>query len=148
MPPRPAPPELAEFLAPFDDNVTAIAHRLRNVVLTSMPNAHEFVWDATNAISLVYSPTTRWQDGVCHIAVYTGHVNLGFNRGATLEDPGQRLQGTGTSIRHVGFRTADDTAAPWIAGYLAAAMAQVQMARGDGDAGTTIRRSAGAKRRP
>jgi hypothetical protein len=34
----------------------------------------------------VYTPTTRWQDGVCHIAAYSTHANLGFNDGAALDD--------------------------------------------------------------
>ena len=67
---RRVPPELTEFLAPFSDDIQAIALSLRKRVLAVMPEAHEFVWDATNAVSLVYAPSTRWQDGVVHIATY------------------------------------------------------------------------------
>ena len=77
--PRAAPAELIHFLAPFSDEVHELALGLRARVLTVMPKAHEFVWDATNAVSLAYTPTTRWQDSVVHIASYAKWVNLGFN---------------------------------------------------------------------
>jgi len=58
---RPVPPELLEFLEPFPDDVAGIGLALRTRVLGSMPCAHEIVWDATNAVSLVYAPSARWQ---------------------------------------------------------------------------------------
>jgi hypothetical protein len=33
--------------------------------------------------------------------VYPRHVNIGFNGGVRLPDPGKLLAGTGTAIRHV-----------------------------------------------
>jgi hypothetical protein len=68
--PRAAPAELIDFLAPFSGEVQELALGLRARVLTVMPTAHEFVWDATNAVSLAYTPTTRWQESVVHIASY------------------------------------------------------------------------------
>lgn len=145
---RPAPPELLELLAPFPDGVAEIALALRGRVLISMPNAHETVWDATNALSLVYAPTTRWQDGVVHIATYAKHANLGFNDGASLDDPAGVLRGTGSRIRHVTFRSLDDVAGPWVDGYVRAALAQAGLDRNMGDGGETVRASSGPKRRP
>src|SRR6185503_1986161 len=120
---RPVPPELLEFLEPFPDDVAEIGLALRTRVLGSMPCAHEIVWDATNAVSLVYAPSARWQDGVVHIATYTKHVNLGFNDGASLDDPSGLLRGTGSRIRHVTCRSVDDVAAAWVDDYLHAALA-------------------------
>lgn len=145
---RPAPPELVEFLAPFGDDVHEIVHRLRARVFAVMPGAHEIVWDATNAVSLVYAPSTRWQDGVCHIAVYSKHANLGFNDGASLADPLGVLAGTGSRIRHVTFRTAGEADAPWVEDYLRAALADANHVSDMGDGGTTVRVSDGPKRRP
>jgi hypothetical protein len=145
---RPEPPELAEFLEPFDDDVVEIARRLRVRLIAEMPAAREFVWDATNAVSLVYTPTARWQDGICHIAVYTRHANLGFNDGAALPDPLGLLVGSGARIRHVTIRSVDEATAPWIADYVRAAMADAGMTAEMGDGGTTVRRSACPKRRP
>jgi hypothetical protein len=105
---RPVPAELIDFLAPFSDEVHELALGLRARVLTVMPNAHEFVWDATNAVSLAYTPATQWQDSVVHIASYTKWVNLGFNEGASLDDPLGILVGTGAHIRHVRFGAVGD----------------------------------------
>lgn len=145
---RAVPPELIEFLAPFSDDVQDIALGLRGRVLAVMPEAHEFVWDATNAVSLVYTPSTNWQDGVVHIASYAKRVNLGFNDGSSLADPLGILTGTGSRIRHVSFHAVADVDAEWVDEYLAAALVQAGLERGMGDGGTTIRVSKGPKRRP
>ena len=69
---RRVPPELTEFLAPFSDDIQAIALALRKRVLAVMPDAHEFVWDATNAVSLVYAPG----DSAYPLASGTGEPRL------------------------------------------------------------------------
>jgi hypothetical protein len=120
--PRAAPAELIDFLAPFSDEVHELALGLRARVLTVVPNAHEFVWDATNAVSLAYTSTTRWQDSVVHIASYAKWVNLGFNEGASLDDPLGILVGTGAHIRHVRFSAIRDLDAVWLDDYLRAAL--------------------------
>lgn len=145
---RAAPAELVDFLAPFSAEVHELALGLRERVLAVMPNAHEFVWDATNAVSLAYTPTTRWQDSVVHIASYTRWVNLGFNDGASLEDPLGILSGTGSRIRHVSFRATGDLEASWLEDYLRAAIDNAGYSADMGDGGTTVRVSAGPKRRP
>jgi hypothetical protein len=145
---RRQPSELDEFLRPFPDEVRDIALGLRGAVFQVMPNAHEVLWDATNAVSLVFTPTTRWQDGVVHVAVYAKHVNLGFNQGAALPDPRRILQGTGARIRHVTVRSVDEVGAAWVGEYVRAAMAYAGVLPSAGDGGTTVRSSAGRKRRP
>lgn len=145
---RPPPPELLAFLAPYADAVVELALALRARVLESLPNMHEVVWDATNAVTVGYSPTTRWQDGLCHTPVYSRHVNLGFNDGAGLPDPLGILAGTGARVRHVKMRTVEDVAAAWVPEYLSAAARQAGVGTDAGDTGLTVRRSAGPKRRP
>ncbi len=148
---RKPPPELDGFLSPFDEALGETVLRLRDRVLSVMPNAHEVVWDAVNAVSIAFTPTTRWQDGICHIATYSKHANLGFNEGASHPDPMSILQGTGNHIRHVTFRTPDDASpakAPWIEDYLRTAMKAAGMKLDEGDRGTTIRIMQGTKRRP
>jgi hypothetical protein len=146
--PRAVPAELVDFLAPFSDEVHELALGLRARVLTVMPNAHEFVWDATNAVSLAYTPTTRWQDSVVHITSYAKWVNLGFNEGASLDDPLGILVGTGAHIRHVRFGAIGDLEAAWLDDYLCAALDNAGCRAEVGDGGTTVRVSAGPKRRP
>jgi hypothetical protein len=85
---------------------------------------------------------------VIHIATYGTRVILGFNDGATLDDPLGILTGTGNRIRHVTFRTIADVDADWVDDYLAAALDQAELTPSMGDRGTTIRVAEGAKRRP
>ena len=58
------------------------------------------------------------RDGVFHIAVYSQHVNLGFNDGATLDDPKAILQGSGNQIRHIKIKTPEDIKRPEIRAYI------------------------------
>jgi hypothetical protein len=145
---RPVPADLVSFLAPLRSEIQDLALGLRARVVAVVPAAHEIVWDATNAVSLVYAPSDRWQDGVVHIAAYSKRVNLGFNDGATLTDPLGVLTGTGRRIRHVSFRSSSDVGAAWIEEYVAAALAQAGLDAHMGDGGTTVRVSNGPKRRP
>ena len=57
-------------------------------------------------------------DGVFHIAVYTKHVNLGFNDGARLPDPLGILKGAGKRIRHITIKTSEDVARPELRRYI------------------------------
>ena len=141
-------PELVEFLAPYHAGVVELVVGLRERVLEVMPNAHEFVWDATNAVALAYAPATRWQDAVCHIACYSKDINLGFNQGASLQDPPGILRGTGSQVRHVAFRQADELDGDWITPYLHPALAHAGLTTTMGDGGMTVRVSNGPKRRP
>jgi hypothetical protein len=68
--------------------------------------------------------------------------------GASLEDPPGILVGTGSSVRHVRFGAVGDLVAPWLDGYLCAAMETAGCRPDMGDDGTTVRVSAGPKRGP
>lgn len=147
---RSVPTELREFLAPFPDNVAETALALRARVLAVVPRAHEIVWDATNAVSIGHGASEQWtKDAITHIAVYAGHVNLGFNQGAGLTDPRGVLEGTGSRVRHARFRGPDEVeAADWIDEYVDEALHAAGQNRSLGDSRTTIRTSKGPKRRP
>jgi hypothetical protein len=134
---RPPDPRLLGFLAVYDRNIAELALALREMVLESAPEAIESIYDAYSAVSIGFSFTGRLKDGFCHIATYTHHVNLGFNRGASLPDPEKILEGTGKMIRHIKIAREGDLAAPFLPRYLQAAIAQV--------AGPTEKASRGAK---
>lgn len=101
-------PELLEFLSAYDDRIVALALTVRRFVLTETPRATETIYDAYNAVAMGYSFTGRLKESFCHVAVYSKHVNLGFNRGVDLDDPRGILQGAGKQIRHVTIREASD----------------------------------------
>lgn len=45
---------------------------------------------------------------VCYLHTKKSPVNLGFEQGARMSDPQGLLQGTGKSMRHIKFTSADD----------------------------------------
>src|ERR687884_241193 len=94
----PVPAALKKFLKPYDREVRDLALSLRALVLAEMAPCYENIYDAYSAVAIGYGASDRLSDGIFHIAVYTKHVNLGFNDGATLHDPKGILQGSGSRI--------------------------------------------------
>jgi uncharacterized protein DUF1801 len=119
MMPRYSPPAaLVKFLRPYDRAIQQLALSLRLLVLEEMAPCYENIYDAYSAVAIGYGPSDRLQDGVFHIAVYANHVNLGFNHGATLDDPLGILKGTGKRIRHLTLKIPADLARPEIRAYV------------------------------
>ena len=115
---HPPPPALIKFLKPYDRAIQDLALKLRSLVLEEMAPCYENIYDAYNAVAIGYGSSDRLQDGIFHIAVYPKHVNLGFNHGATLDDPLEILNGTGKRIRHITIKTSADLAKPEIRDYV------------------------------
>src|ERR1041385_5180667 len=97
----PPPAALKKFLKPYDREVRDLALGLRALVLEEMAPCYENIYDAYSAVAIGYGASDRLSDGILHIAVYTTGANLGFNDGATLDDPKDILEGTGNRIRHI-----------------------------------------------
>ena len=114
----PPPEALIKFLKPYDRAIQKLALSLRSLVLEEMAPCFENIYDAYSAVAIGYGSSDRLQDGVLHIAVYTNHVNLGFNEGATLDDPLGILEGAGKRIRHITVKTPADIARPEIRSYV------------------------------
>jgi uncharacterized protein DUF1801 len=112
------PASLIKFLKPYDRSIQKLALSLRSLVLEEMAPCHENIYDAYSAVAIGYGPTDLLSDGVFHIAVYTKHVNLGFNDGAMLPDPLGILKGAGKQIRHIPIKTPEDLARPEIRSYI------------------------------
>jgi hypothetical protein len=91
--------EHADVDAYIADQPESLADRLRElraIIREEAPDAVESIkWGHPN-----------WEiDGnVCYVSAFTEHVNLGFFRGADLEDPNGLLEGTGKKLRHVKVR--------------------------------------------
>jgi len=118
MNPYPPPSALKKFLKPYDPDIRALALQLRALVLEEMAPCYENIYDAYSAVAIGYGTSDRLRDGIFHIAVYSKHVNLGFNDGATLDDPKGILQGNGNQIRHISIKTIADLKRPEIRAYI------------------------------
>ena len=112
------PAALQKFLKPYDPEIRDLALQLRALVLEEMAPCYENIYDAYSAVAIGYGSSERLSDGILHIAVYSKHVNLGFNDGATLDDPKGILQGSGSRIRHITIKTPDDLNSPNIRAYV------------------------------
>ncbi|HYX29458.1 MAG TPA: DUF1801 domain-containing protein [Pyrinomonadaceae bacterium] len=114
----PPPAALRRFLRAYDREVQQLALKVRALLLEEMAPCYENIYDAYSAVAIGYGTSDRLSDGIFHIAVYSRHVNLGFNDGATLPDPKRILEGNGARIRHITFKTESDLARPGIRAYI------------------------------
>lgn len=147
---RRPPPELREFLSAFGPAVSRLFPATRRVVLEAAPEAGELIYDAYNAVTAAYSFSGRLAEAFCHVAAYSTHVNLGFNRGAELRDPARLLVGTGTGTRHLRIAAADDLRSPALQALVRAAVAQGRglVTERPSRGMSRIRPTTGPKRRP
>lgn len=112
------PRDLVKFLQPYDRDIRDLALQLRALVLEEMAPCYENIYDAYSAVAIGYGASERLSDGVLHIAVYSKHVNLGFNDGARLPDPKGIFEGKGNRIRHITIRSSAELQRPDIRSYI------------------------------
>ncbi len=85
------------YVKKLPPSTRAVVEALRRLIVAIAPHAHEDLkWG---------QPWYAGNKGVCYIAAFKDHVNLGFARGAELPDPAARLEGTGKGMRHVKIRS-------------------------------------------
>ncbi len=120
---RPSP-ELRKFLAPYDPAIARLFLAARAAVLEAAPDASELVYDAYNAVAEAFTFSERLKEAFCHVAAYPKHVNLGFNRGASLPDPERWLAGSGARIRHVRVTAVEDLTRAAVRALIRAAVAE------------------------
>ena len=148
---RGVPKELEQFPLGLPAEIAKLFLAARRVVLKAAPDANELVYDAYNAVSAAYSFSERLKEAFLHVAAYSGHVNLGFNRGAELPDPSQVLLGSGARIRHIRLENPADLKSAAVGALVAAAVAQgFELADGAGRAKATsvVHPTTSSKRRP
>jgi hypothetical protein len=118
---RPPGDELLSMLAQYDLKVGELGLALRDLVLQEAPSANEILYQSY-AVSMIYSFTERWTQGFCYISVYKRHVNLGFHRGAELNDPKELLVGDGKIMRHLKIESPDDLKQPYLRKFIRASI--------------------------
>lgn len=146
-------PELLKFLDVYDPQVVSLTLALRDLVFEEAPDANEVVYDGEYTVAMHFTPTARYQDAFCLIAVFTNHVNLQLNRGAELPDPKKKLMGTGRLMRHIKVEDWDDLNQPHVREFLRAALKHADYKRAVKQGGeemnrTIVQKFEGAKRRP
>jgi hypothetical protein len=99
--------QLKKFIQPYDERVQKLTIELRSFITELVPEANELIWDNYNAVAMAYSKSNKLKDAFCHLAVYSNHVNFGFNRGAELLKNEIVLEGKGKLIRHLSIKNLD-----------------------------------------
>lgn len=79
---------------PLVEIVNAILYKLKTGV-------NELIYDNYNTVAIAFSKSEKLKDAFCHIAVYSKHINFGFNRGSELSKSNVKLEGKGKLIRHI-----------------------------------------------
>lgn len=100
-------PDFEKFLQLKPQECIDLYTDVRNYVLELYPEVNELLYH-THALTSVFSISEKLSDAFCMIPIYTNHLNLGFNKGAILDDPNGLLVGTGKLIRHIPIKTASD----------------------------------------
>jgi len=93
--------DLSRFLIPFPENVRAIALQLRDFVWDLYPGANELIYDNYNALAVGFGLSEKAGSVFCSFAVFSKHVNFGFNRGTEIDDPQKLLLGNGSLYRYI-----------------------------------------------
>lgn len=104
---RPIHPDFQFFLDFKYKSVIDLFLDLRTYILQLYPDGNELLYH-THALTTVFSLSDKLSDAYCMLPIYTNHVNLGFNKGALLNDPNKLLTGTGKLIRHMDVKTPGD----------------------------------------
>jgi hypothetical protein len=109
-------PQVAEYIEKLDSPRRDICEAVPELIFEEIPEViEEYKWSRP-----VYSTEAG---AICYIQAVKAHVNLGFNRGAELDDPKGLLEGTGKDMRHIKLRSLDDVDCEQLAAYLHNAVA-------------------------
>lgn len=126
---RPPDPQYRKLLKPYGPVIEKLALAARKLILEEAPEASEFVYEVYT-IADHFSFTERPSDAFIFTTTYARWVNLGFNFGASLPDPGGLLQGEGKAMRHVRIAKAADLEAAGVRELIRCAIAVAEQPEG------------------
>jgi hypothetical protein len=124
-----------------------LALAARKLILQEAPEASEFVYEVYT-IADHFTFTGRPSDAFAFTTTHANWVNLGFNFGSLLRDPGGLLRGEGKWIRHLRIARAADLDAPGVRELVRAAIAQAERPEGKPGKPVTVVRMAQSARKP
>lgn len=118
---RPIHPDFQRLLDFKSQEVSDLFCDARDYLLELFPDCNELIYH-THALTSVFSISDKLSDAFCMLPIYTNHVNLGFNKGALLNDPNGLLTGTGNLIRHIDIHSPADYRNPEVTILIKAAI--------------------------
>ena len=142
------PPEYLQFIACYSPVLQDLHRAARQRLLTMLPPVVEIIYDATQAVSTGFCFTEKTSDHFIHVPMYGKGINLGFNHGAKLHDPENRLIGEGSQVRHLKLRSLDLLDDVYVLDLIEQSMAIAPKSEGLTTPKTIIKVMNGPKRRP
>jgi hypothetical protein len=140
--------QLVVFMSRYTPAVQSVAKKTLAKLRKRVPGASELVYDNYNALAVGFAPTDRTSDAVFSIALYPRWVSLFFLGGAKLRDPARILKGTGSRVRHIVLRSADDLDAPEVVALIEQAKERSATPFPSNTRGRIIVKSVSANQRP
>lgn len=102
-----SPPSPEQFLASYPEPLQKLAHALRQVVKTALPEVQEAVYPGWKLIGYRV-PNGKKSSYVGFVAPQEGRVVLGFEHGHLMADPADLLVSGGQQVRIIPFRPGDE----------------------------------------
>lgn len=115
-----------EWLAVFGsapDALRAVGQSLHEQVLQQQPQSVVVAYPGYHSVSYGFGRKKN-AEAYLYLMAQKDRCNLGFYRGAALDDPGNLLEGTGKDMRHVKVRDQFAAENPMIADLIVAAIAE------------------------
>ncbi|UWZ83773.1 DUF1801 domain-containing protein [Occallatibacter riparius] len=140
--------QLASFIAKYTPEIAALALEIRARMRAKYPSALELVYDNYNALAIGYAPGEKTSEAIFSIALYPRWVSLFFLQAKGLPDPDRILKGSGTVVKHVVLRTADDLEHPSVRALMQEAVQGAKVPFAADGAHRLIIKSVSEKQRP
>jgi hypothetical protein len=118
-----------DTVAKANPQAQRLARALRKLITGIYPNVVEVPWTRQQIIGYGVGPKKRTEH-FCYVAPYGTHVNLGFNFGVELPDPGHLLEGAGKKFRHVKIQELKEVKRPALRKLLQVAVKEREVALG------------------
>ena len=141
----------AQLDACIDKYSPAVARQARAafaLLRRRLPAATVLVYDNYNALAIGFGPDERTSAIVFSLTLYPRWVSLFFAKGAGLPDPHRRLQGSGSTVRHVVLDTNDVLDDPQVKALMREALERAGVTLQGKARGEIIIKSIAAKQRP
>lgn len=137
------------FLDKYDPAIAKIGRAVLRAMRGLVPGAVELVYDNYNALGVGYAPTERPNGIFLSVVLYPRWVSLFFFEGVSLRDPGKRLKGSGTRIRHIVLEAGAATLAePEVLDLIQQAVAKADPPLARSGRGKLVIQSVSAKQKP
>ena len=140
--------QLEAFLGRYLPGVAAIGRGAVRHLHARLPGCDALVYDNYQALAVGFSPDGRTGSSMLSIALYPRWVSLFFLQAEGLPDPGELLQGSGSTARHIRLGSVDELDLPPIRALIEAAVMEAKVPYDPARTGQFVIKSVSAKQKP